>query len=114
MKLQIKDRTLPCEVKNTSEGIKQGMMGRGRLDGCMVFMLPYKGEQSFWMKGCWVGLDIVFCDNNKVTAINKNCPPCEEEPCTSYTGYGNIALEFKAGFCDEIGLKIGDEIKFVQ
>jgi uncharacterized membrane protein (UPF0127 family) len=114
MKLQIKNKLVQCEVKNSSEGLKQGMMGRGRLDGCMVFILPYRGEQSFWMKNCLVPLDIVFCNDNKVTAVHKNCEPCEEEPCKNYTGTGNIALEFKAGFCQEIDLKAGDEIKFVN
>jgi uncharacterized membrane protein (UPF0127 family) len=113
MKLQIKNRTIPCEVKNSAQGIQQGMMGRGRLDGCMLFILPSRGDQSFWMKDCLIPLDIVFCDNNKVTAINKNCEPCDEEECGSYSGFGNIALEFKGGFCDEIGLKVGDEVRFV-
>lgn len=112
MKLEIKGQILPCEVKNSSEGIMKGMMFRGQLDGCMVFMLPNRGDQSFWMKNCLIALDIVFCNDNKVTAIHHACPPCEEEPCTSYQGYGNIALEFKGGFCAEIGLDVGDEIKF--
>jgi hypothetical protein len=113
MKLRIKDKVLNCEVKNTAEGIRTGMQNRGRLDGCMVFMLPFKGEQTFWMKDCLIFLDIVFCEDNKVTAINRNCPPCDEEECPSYSGYGNIALEFNGGFCDGIGLNVGDEIKFI-
>jgi uncharacterized protein len=113
MKLQIKDKVLPCEVKSTAEGIKQGMMGRGRLDGCMLFILPSKDEQSFWMKDCLIGLDIVFLDNNKVTTIHKNCEPCDDD-CQSYKGFGNLALEFNAGFCDEIKLQVGDEVKFIQ
>jgi uncharacterized membrane protein (UPF0127 family) len=115
MKLHIKDNVLNCEVKNTAEGIKTGMMGRGRIDGCMVFMLPFLGEQRFHMLNCLIPLDIIFCDDNKVTAIHKNCPPCDDdEVCESYLGYGNLAIEFKSGYCEEIGLKVGDEIKLAH
>jgi uncharacterized membrane protein (UPF0127 family) len=112
MKLKIKNQIIDCEVKNSVEGIRKGMMGRGHLNGCMVFMLPYKDEQSFWMKNCLIQLDIVFCDDNKVTAIHHNCQPCTTRDCPSYSGYGNIALEFNGGFCSEIGLQVGEEITF--
>lgn len=114
LKIEIKGQLLNCEIKNSSEGIRTGMMNRARLDGCMLFMLPSKGKQSFYMLNCLVPLDIVFCLNSKVTAIHKNCPPCEQEPCATYEGIGDIALEFNGGFCDGIGLAVGDSIKLVS
>lgn len=112
MKIQVKDRNIPCEVKTSIEGLRTGMMKRGNLNGCMAFILPHNGKQSFWMLDCLIPLDIVFCENNIVTMIHKNCPPCEsEQNCPSYQGRGNLALEFNAGFCDELGLKLGDEVR---
>lgn len=113
MKLQIKGQTVSCEMKNTADGIMKGMMFRGRLEGCMVFVLPNRGKQSFWMKNCLIPLDLVFCDNNVITSIHRSCPPCEEEPCASYEGTGNIALEFEGGFCEQFDVAVGDEIKFL-
>lgn len=79
----------------------------------MFFVLPYKGEQSFWMMNCIIPLDIIMIDGDIITTINSNCTPCsDEDECKSYRGYGDKVLEIAGGTADELGIKKGDKISF--
>lgn len=113
MKLLINDNIFKCKICNTPETIQNGMMKK-TFDGfdCMVFLMPEKTNQHFWMYDCIVPLDIVTVDDNIITSINHNCPPCKNEKnCDTYDGYGNIVLEFFGGTCNELSIKKGDKIK---
>ena len=68
-----------------------GMMGR-KFDQSFDSLLFLMGgtRQCFWMKNCIIDLDIIIIHNNLITKIHHNCPPCDEEPCPSYCGDGNI------------------------
>jgi uncharacterized membrane protein (UPF0127 family) len=113
MKLLINDNLFRCKVCNTPESITKGMMKK-KFNGfdCMVFLMPEKKEQEFWMYDCIIPLDIVMVDGNVISNVNSNCQPCNDSTsCEYYKGYGNVVLEFEGGTCDNLGIKIGDKIK---
>jgi uncharacterized membrane protein (UPF0127 family) len=108
----INDKEYPLEVKITSKGKSQGMMGRNKLNGGMLFLFDEPKEQSFWMKNCLIPLDIIFLKQGVITKIHSNCEPCNQQDCVKYTGYGDMVLEFVGGFSDENMLKVGDKLSF--
>jgi uncharacterized membrane protein (UPF0127 family) len=90
------------------------MMGKkfdNNFDG-MLFMMPEKKTQTFWMYNCIIPLDIIMIDGNVITKINHNCLPCgNEEDCEMFEGFGNTVLELNGGTCKELNIKEGDKIK---
>jgi len=114
MKLIINDNIFKVKLAVTPEAIKKGMMNK-RFDDTfngMYFLMPRKENQCFWMKNCLVPLDIIMVDNDIITKIHTNCPPCDSEDCTSYCGYGDKVIELPGGSCEELSIKEGDDISF--
>ena len=109
MELTVGKYILPLEVMDTPTKRMVGMMGRKKLNGGMLFILPNIQEHSFWMKNCLIPLDIIMLVDNKVTTIHKNCTPCMNN-CERYTGLGNMVLELKGGMCDKLKIIEGDEL----
>lgn len=114
VKILVNDNVFNCKVAANSESIQKGMMGKkfdSNFDG-MLFMMPDKKNQTFWMYDCLIPLDIIMIDGNVITKINHNCPPCnDQENCEMFEGFGNIVLELGGGSCKELGIKEGDRIK---
>jgi uncharacterized membrane protein (UPF0127 family) len=96
-----------AEYMTTPDQIKQGMMGRKELKGCMVFDMG-KGYHSFWMHKCLIPLDIIFVNKNVITNIHLDCQPCDLECDKRYTGIGDHVVEFPSGTCNN--LKVGDRV----
>jgi len=115
MKVTIGNNEFKVKLCVTPEAIKNGMMGKRFNDefNGMFFILPYKGEQSFWMMNCIIPLDIIMIDGNTITTINSNCQPCSDvDECESHKGYGDKVLELAGGTAEELGIKKGDKISF--
>lgn len=96
-----------AEYMTTPEQIKQGMMGRKELNGCMVFNMG-KGHHSFWMRKCLIPLDIVFVNKGTVSNIHRDCQPCDLQCDKRYTGIGDHVVEFPSGTCTN--LTVGDRL----
>ncbi len=109
MSVFINNKTFKAEYLSTPEEIERGMMGRGSLDGCMVFKMG-KGYHSFWMKNCIIPLDIIFILNNRINHIHSNCPVEDSHRMTlpKYNGIGDHVIEFPAGTTE--GWKVGDRV----
>lgn len=108
MEVIINDQKFPAEYLTTPEDMERGMMGRENLEGCAVFKVG-KGRHSFWMKDCLIPLDIVFVNNNRISRIHHNCPPCEIGGCNErYSGIGDHVIEFPGGTCSKF--KEGDRV----
>jgi len=105
----INNKQFPAEYLSKPEEFAKGMMGRDKLEGCMVFKMG-KGHHSFWMKGCLINLDIVFVLNKRISMIHHNCPVEDPHRMTlpRYTGMGDHVIEFPAGTAS--GWKIGDRV----
>jgi len=110
----INDNTFKVKLAITPHQIQNGMMGKNfneEYNG-LYFLLPNKGEQSFWMKDCLIPLDIIMIDGDIITTIHNNCEPCDELDCKSYTGYGDKVLEVAGGTCEKLSIKKGDSVSF--
>ena len=115
MNVTIGDNTFKVKLCTTKSSISNGMMGRTFNDtfNGMFFMMPERGEQSFWMYDCLIPLDIIMIDNGTISEIHNNCQPCDnKESCESYKGYGSEVLEVSGGTCEKLGIKKGDYVSF--
>lgn len=74
----------------------------------MLFFYPNEAERSFWMpKGMRFPLDIVFIsDFHKITHICENAAPGS----AGYTARARYVLEVPAGFCKQVGIRVGSYI----
>ena len=115
MEVIINDNIFKVKPLLTPKDIQRGMMFRkfdGDFDG-MLFFMPERTEQSFWMYNCIIPLDIIFIDGTTITKIHSNCQPCNDKKnCESYQGFGDTVLEVSGGFCEEQGIKKGDIVSF--
>lgn len=105
----INNQKFPAEYLSTPEELSHGMMGRDKLDGCMVFKMG-RGHHSFWMKDTLIPLDIVFVLNNRISRIHQNCPVPDSHQMTlpRYTGIGDHVIEFPGGTSSN--WKVGDKV----
>ena len=104
--IKINEKSYPFTLMVTPDEISSGMMGKKELDGCMLFKLK-KGYHTFHMKNCLVNLDIVFCLNNEIKKIFKDCQAdCDEK----FIGLGDMVIETLSGVSND--WKIGDKISF--
>jgi uncharacterized membrane protein (UPF0127 family) len=94
---------------------EQGLSGRPSLcRGCgMLFIFENKGPYRFWMKDMNFDLDMLWIADGKIVQIDKDIP---------YIGGTSIirsstvpideVLEINAGESEQLGIKIGDELKY--
>jgi len=113
MKLSINDNIFKVKVQTSPEETQEGMMNKtfDKTFNGMLFVMKNQ-EHGFWMKNCIIPLDIIFIDNDVITKIHHNCPPCETKICKSYTGEGNFILEVRGGTCKKLEIKKGDNVLF--
>ncbi len=125
---------LPIEVKGSKfimelaldEATRQrGLGGRRSLasDRGMLFVHKTPEIQSFWMKDCFIDIDIVYVDaQGKVTAtyrMKKEPPRKPGESIVDYQrrlpGYSSrrsavLALEFAPGTLDRLDIRMGEPL----
>jgi uncharacterized membrane protein (UPF0127 family) len=114
MIVEINKIQFPAQFLKNQEDIRNGMMNRENLDGCMVFDVG-KGHHSFWMKDCLIPLDIIYVHKNKISKIHLNCEPQKnvaDENIKRYTGYGDFVIEFPANTAKK--WNVGDNVKFLN
>jgi len=114
MLVNINENSFEVKLAITPNAIREGMMNK-RFDDSfegILFLMPNVQEQCFWMKNCIIPLDIIFIQNETISEIHSNCPPCKDEECQSYCGYGSKVLEIAGGRCEELGIKKGDSVNF--
>ena len=109
---------LQVELADTPAKRATGYMFRESISPAegMVFFHDELGFHSFWMKNCRVGLDIIWLDENwSIVHIERNLPPCQHDPCPSYTPMraARYVLEMQAGGAAHHGLALGNSIIYV-
>lgn len=105
------------EVVSDQEELSKGLMFRDSLNknSGMLFVFPEEDFYSFWMKNTLIPLDIIWINSDKeVVFIKKNVQPCLENSCESFTSNEKAlyVLELNSGIANEIGLEVGDNVKF--
>lgn len=107
-------QTIDIEIAENDLDRAQGLMWRKSLESSqgMLFIMDSMEEQSFWMLNTYIPLDIIFADDRlKIVKIRSHAAPQSLDPVTSELP-AQYVVEVNAGFCEEFGIKEGDQIKF--
>lgn len=113
-KLRVGESTVDLEIASTPSEQENGLMFRTSLpsDRGMLFRLDRAQPVTMWMRNTLIPLDIIFIKDGKVTGVEANVPPCEDDPCPTYpsaTAVDSI-IELAAGKAAELGLEPGQPI----
>jgi len=114
MKVKINNNIFNVKTLVDKKSQTIGMMYKrfdSTFDG-LLFLMGGK-KQCFWMKNCIIPLDIIIIKNNVIVNIHFDCPPCNEDPCLSYCGRGNIVLELEGGTCEDLNIQPGDSVEYI-
>lgn len=107
-------KTIDIEIADNYQERNQGMMHRSSMDfgKGMLFVFDYEEEQSFWMKNTRMSLDIIYVNaNREIVSIYKHTQPFSTTSIPSIKP-AQFVVETSAGFCDEFGIKEGQQIVF--
>ena len=127
--LKIGERTfsmrLACDPASRERGLG-GVRDLPENEG-MIFAFPQRSVRAFWMKDCFIDLDIVFVDDrSRVVDLGQMKAESARGTDESQAAYeirlqagaarsrnpARFVLEFAAGTIDAIGLSIGDRVEF--
>jgi uncharacterized membrane protein (UPF0127 family) len=116
--VEIGGETIQLEVAQTPQQQAIGLMYREALppNRGMLFPMDPPRVPRFWMKNVEINLDMIFVREGKVAAIAHQVPPCEADPCTTYSPNVLIdqVIELQGGRAKELGLEIGDSISIEE
>ena len=106
---------IAAEIVESPQELARGLMFRDHLEPGegMFFIFPSLDFHSIWMKNTKISLDIIWLSPElRVIHIERNVPPCYEDPCPSYLPLQKAAyvLEVKGGVAEKEGLSPGDTI----
>lgn len=117
--LRIANRTIYLETAESDQKRTQGLSGRASLDKNrgLLFVFPNSQVYAFWMKDMNFPLDIIWLSENKVIDLTENVPAPTDKDLTNLTLYQprepvNEVIELNAGMVKELGIKIGDILKY--
>lgn len=117
-KVTINGHTLSVEVSVTEAEREKGLSDRDSLgpDAGMLFVYQNKDRYGYWMKGMRFPLDYIWIADNTVVDLSPNIPapttsteaPVELAPKVPV----NKVLEVNAGVIAQLGIQVGDIVKF--
>ncbi|GAB4251769.1 MAG: hypothetical protein Kow00129_12650 [Thermoleophilia bacterium] len=105
---------LTVEVADSQTEREKGLMFRRNLedDHGMLFVFPQPADHGFWMKNTPLPLDMIFIDSSRrVAAIISGARPHSTEVLRAGVP-SRYVLEVNAGWAEEVGLRVGDQIIF--
>jgi len=109
---------LKSEVADTPEKLLFGLAFRPVLpeDEAMLYIFGESGPHRVWTKEFQFPVDVIWVDESKIIVhLEKDVPPCSENPCTWYGPPPNDAryiLEANAGFISREKVAVGNQLKF--
>lgn len=103
------------EVADTEQTMAKGLMFRKNLDKDkgMVFVYPTPQPSSFWMKNCFIHLDLVWIsEKGRILHMLENVPPCYGKNCETYQYNGNAkyVIELHHHTITRFNLKLGQRL----
>ena len=112
----IGNKVVALEIADTEAKRQFGLMKRKYLpeNAGMLFIFDRPTKPVFWMKDCYIPLDIIFIRGSKIVNMYTSVPPCKEIPCEKYPSIELVdkVLEVNAGFAKKNNVKINDTVKF--
>ena len=109
---------LKSEVADTPEKLLFGLAFRPVLpeEEAMLYIFGESDLHRVWTKEFQFPVDIIWVDESKIVVhLEKNVPPCSNNPCTWYGPPPNDAryiLETNAGFIAREKVAVGNQVKF--
>ena len=109
---------LKSEVADTPEKLLFGLAFRPTLpaDEAMLFIFGQSDTHRVWTKEFQFPIDIIWVDESKfVVHLERNVPPCVDNPCPWYGPPPKDALyilDANAGFIDQANVVVGNQLKF--
>jgi len=109
---------LKAEVADTPEKLLFGLAFRPVLpeEEAMLYIFGESDLHRVWTKEFQFPVDIIWVDESKIVVhLEKNVPPCSNNPCTWYGPPPNDAryiLETNAGFIAREKVALGNQLKF--
>lgn len=102
------------ELARTEPEQERGLMFRRALDenAGMLFLFDRPVIRRFWMRNCYIALDMLFIDEHKrVVGIEENTIPGDE------TGRGpdlpaQYVVEVRGGYARSHGIGLGSRVEF--
>ncbi|MDH5563819.1 MAG: DUF192 domain-containing protein [Nitrospirota bacterium] len=110
--------SLKAEVADTPEKLLFGLAFRQMLppDEAMLYIFGESGPHRVWTKEFQFPVDVIWVDESKIVVhVEKDVPPCSNNPCTWYGPPPNDAryiLESNAGFIARENVAVGQQLKF--
>lgn len=108
---------ISLELATTEQERIKGLSHRKELkkNHGMLFVYNDSRERTFWMKDCFIALDMLWLSKNGVVQdLAANVPPSPpgtpEEEIATRTGTGQYILELAAGEAKRLGIKVGSKI----
>lgn len=113
----IGNQIVSLEIADTAAKRQRGLMERKSLpdNHGMLFIFDEPTKPVFWMKDCFISLDIIFIKDSKIVNMYQSVPPCQQFPCEQYPSveFVDRVLEVSAGFTKKHNVKINDKVEFV-
>lgn len=109
---------LKSEVADTPEKLLFGLAFRPNLpEGeAMLFIYGESSPHKVWTKEFQFPVDIIWVDESKIVVhVEKDVPPCSDDPCPRYDPQSNDAryvIESNAGFISRGNVAVGNKLKF--
>lgn len=115
MRIRMAERDFIADIADTQALRELGLSGRQGLgdDEAMLFVFPTSGQNLFWMKDMLFPIDMIWLDKNKkVSHIVRDAEPSSFPQTFGPSTPTMYVIETRAGIADEIGLRIGDKVRF--
>jgi uncharacterized membrane protein (UPF0127 family) len=111
--INIDKNPIIVEVANNPISRMKGLSGRKSLplDRGMLFNFDQPATPEFWMKGMKFPIDIIWIADQKIVAIDANCPTDEGAKRYHPTQRVNYVLEVSAGVVQNNHWQIGDVVQ---
>lgn len=110
---------LDVEIANTPQRQTQGLQYHTPLSYGQGMLLSFVQPQviPIWMKDMQFPIDIIWFDSSgNVLHVEKNVPPCTEDPCTIYgqsITQAQYVLEVASSFTDKFGIDQNSHMKLL-
>ncbi len=123
--IEIAGKSYTMELALTRQTRERGLMDRTTIsdDEGMLFVFPDAAERSFWMKNCYIDIDLMFLDSRgTVMSVHRmviETPKGEDESPWMYerrlhhywsNGPSRFAIELSAGSLDRLQIDVNDTI----
>ena len=115
--IKINEIEIEVEIAETPQEKAKGLSDRNNLGEKqgMLFIFENKTKPSFWMKDMLMSIDIIWITDGKIVGIEKSVPAPEKGTPSELPLYPppegiDYVLEVNAGFSEENGIMVGNEI----